>query len=1155
MAKKRKNKSQQANKEPQQQHHQQQPSEEEEEPPGATVATEDGATAAEADEAEADDAEADEADEAEADDPSAGAATGAANGEGQLDSDDNGDGDYDSDGDGNQNGSDESDDDDDDDEEPAFGGGEMTTPLLNYARILSAGLSRQARGSGGGVAGAAPKREGGAGPLQASPSPDNVNGSSNSNSSRGVVGVGVGPFQPPCTCSELATVTVNPEDMGHGGAAAAAASASVSVSANPGGDNGIHPGLGQQQQQMNPPLSQQRDHSLLLSSDLWQQPHLIMACGWASNNSVSLVRVNREGGSGGGISPPVVIVAPATGSLVQAAAAAAGTTTTNRSGTLGGGLPSLGGGGGGATASASLHLRVREPNSSASSSASSPSKGASYSVVDMSFDASGTVLGAVDEGGTCTIWEFKYTTTMQPNSLMFPSSSSGRMDARGVMPPASPPTSSSAATPHAIDAVPPTAAAARPSVVPPPQAATAAPAAAPEASVLAQGSNSMFSNFMSALTGMPPAPTNGVDDRPPAVAASTPVGAAATNSNSNVGGVMAPLRPPTRPADPTLAAPRGWGSGGGGGTSPTLTAHVVQAARINYPTAWGPPTCMALDPSYRRRRDRSVLVGFASGRLLLTKRGTFFQRRNDTVLYQASMGGGGSGGAGGEWSRSAAGGTDSSSTNSSSTGSTSSKATKPSGDATYRGIETVVWRGALVAWADASGIKLLDMESLTRIAHIDRPTGARPSLYPTVRGLKPSLLFDTSQTLLVAWGDCLMEMNVREYVPPAVGDGTPGGSGGGSSSGNDGSAEVKRRRTVECTMAWELDCVACGVVPFDADHVAVLGLIPLPDHSEGVGASGPGAATNDVEVQVISRRNGTVLYCDSLPVIKPSPSSEGAPDSMLAFRLLSTFALPRMEDAEETKNIQYLMENVNDEGVLGIEMEFDVNQPLFPVVETSRGSKKVEFRDPHLKWTIQSSLFDIEDSGYDRKKEGTDEEDHDDVDTNSVDSDDYEWVLRPIETIEAVRPTRAVEFNPKAPAPTMVVCTGSDAVVSLVSTVDDAVANALERHKCALALQRGLRHKRQLRRFDLDGLINRYLEAVLRLSPDEEKENQAKKSAPRSASSLSLRRMQLAVKAMPVLLGDKVGLWERWARELEAIPGSLFVFRKYLPVRGTSIKE
>jgi hypothetical protein len=121
----------------------------------------------------------------------------------------------------------------------------------------------------------------------------------------------------------------------------------------------------------------------------------------------------------------------------------------------------------------------------------------------------------------------------------------------------------------------------------------------------------------------------------------------------------------------------------------------------------------------------------------------------------------------------------------------------------------------------------------------------------------------------------------------------------------------------------------------------------------------------------------------------------------------------------------------------------------------------------------------------------------------------------------------------------MVVCTESDAILSLTSTVDDAVEYSLENQKCALALSRGLRHKRQLRRYNLDDLINYYLEAVLRIP------------AAKPESSLSLRRMQLAVKAMPVLLGDRTELWDRWTKELENIPGSLFLLRKYLPVRGT----
>jgi hypothetical protein len=110
-----------------------------------------------------------------------------------------------------------------------------------------------------------------------------------------------------------------------------------------------------------------------------------------------------------------------------------------------------------------------------------------------------------------------------------------------------------------------------------------------------------------------------------------------------------------------------------------------------------------------------------------------------------------------------------------------------------------------------------------------------------------------------------------------------------------------------------------------------------------------------------------------------------------------------------------------------------------------------------------------------------------------------------------------------------------------MSTVDDAITHALHvQQKPALALSRGLRHKRQLRRYPLEELMDAYLQAVLRISNDKTNQQQ-----------LSLRRMTLAVQAMPVLLGGRIGLWERWAKEMEQISGALFLLRHYLPVRGT----
>ena len=725
-------------------------------------------------------------------------------------------------------------------------------------------------------------------------------------------------------------------------------------------------------------------------------------------------------------------------------------------------------------ATTELYVRERETNSSWSSGRPVHDD---TSVVDMSFDASGTALGAVDEGGHCAIWEFKYTTSLQSNLLVFGDNNSNNNSNENNN------NNTLTTTSAEGSSTPPTSTR--------PQSSTT-------------GNNNMFSNFMSALTGMPPAEES---------------------RGGNASG------------------------GGGGGRRqqvanstrelvPTLTAEIYYQSRVNYPANWGPPTCMVIDPAYKRKREKSLLVGFADGRLVLTKRGTFFQRRNDSVIYQAphGVGGGGRG---------------------------NNKNKNNDNGSSYRGIETVVWRGSLVAWADATGIKLMDMDQLTRIAHIDRPAGARPTLYPSVRNIIPSLHFETSHHLLVGWGDCLMQIYVEEH------DDDPHGGASSlsvSSGGTDGSSAAKKRRTVACTMAWELDCVACDVVPLDAEHVMVLGLVPPvvddkgdnndddDDDDDTKGEEGISFRRNELEIQVLSRKDGTIAYCDSLPltddnqVISPSSNPNEMIDSVPDFRLLSSFALPRMELAEETKVLK-AMEGANDMGFIGIDVNFDINQPLFAGANSS--AKKIEFRDPHSQWKIQSILYDEDDDEtdvFDTEEDGY-----------SVDSDDYECILRPIETIQPLS-TQAIGANSDCfPPPTIVICTASDAILSVTSTIDDAVEISLTRQKYALALSRGLCHRRQLRRYDINELINRYLGAVLRI-PQSKKEYRPEEQPTQKTTtatttiipiSLSLRRMQLAVKAMPVLLGDRIGLWERWTGELEKIPGSLFFLRNYLPVRGT----
>lgn len=540
--------------------------------------------------------------------------------------------------------------------------------------------------------------------------------------------------------------------------------------------------------------------------------------------------------------------------------------------------------------------------------------------------------------------------------------------------------------------------------------------------------------------------------------------------------------------------------GGGGGTQPTdphtgalpiaadrvvptLTLATppngaLTVQRVSYPKSFGKPTCLALDPAYKRRREKALLVGFDDGRLVLTKRGMIFQRRTDSVVYQAVK----------------------------------------DNDHYFAGIEALVWRGPLVAFADNTGVRLLDSETLVRIAHIDRPTGARPSLYPSVHELRPSLCFETSHDLLVAWGDCLLNLHVRE----ATGQVAPPEPSHDQEAPTEDNvpAAVVRRRTVECTMAWQLDCVACGVVPLDQAHVAVLGLVP-PEFDEDGGTSASPQRGNDLELQVVSRSSGAVVYADLLPLVRPATTKgvlrgKVSHEPASSFCLLSSFAVPRMDNTAEVKVEGYESEDLD---------------ALAVFTQSSAASRA--FRDLHLQWSLDMVAFE-ESSMTSRRPVSSEVAE----DTESVDSDDYGIIFD-----AELAPREATGTERYIQPPVMLVVSSFDAVLARPRNIDDAISFALSENRAALALYRGLGHRRQLRRYSIKDLVNEYLRAVLRIPAVDASNSDAQKH-------LSLRRMKLAAEAMPVLLGGDMALWNHWVSQLGKIPGALFVARNFLPVRG-----
>lgn len=184
-------------------------------------------------------------------------------------------------------------------------------------------------------------------------------------------------------------------------------------------------------------------------------------------------------------------------------------------------------------------------------------------------------------------------------------------------------------------------------------------------------------------------------------------------------------------------------------------------------------------------------------------------------------------------------------------------------------------------------------------------------------------MFETSHSLLVAWGDCLMGLKIIE-----------------------GRSEFKtRRQHVICSMAWQLDCVAAGVVPFDANHIGVLGLIPYDDDDDDDCIKAPDSekeseTSSNVEMQIIDRNNGNKMYADVLALTETARKTTGVSTcgGPRILSLLSSFALPRMEDAAEIK-----------EGGGGGKAGLLAN--IFS--GTAGSSKASDLVDPHLRWNLE----------------------------------------------------------------------------------------------------------------------------------------------------------------------------------------------------------
>lgn len=352
-------------------------------------------------------------------------------------------------------------------------------------------------------------------------------------------------------------------------------------------------------------------------------------------------------------------------------------------------------------------------------------------------------------------------------------------------------------------------------------------------------------------------------------------------------------------------------------------------------------------------------------------------------------------------------------------------------------------------------------------------------------------MFERSDSLLVSWGDCLMNLVIENVLSKTK-----------LSQGSNKQATYK----IKLAMAWKLDCVACDVVPIDSEHVAILGLVPKEKC--------------DIELQVISRTNGTVLQSDIIPLI------EHMDDLIVGvstsdFALSSSFCTSRMQDSFEAEEEEY----INDED-LGVDIQNMLNGNMATTLFIDSPSHRT-FINPHLKWNLSLYKDDI----------CSELKDDDDVSCSSdvsEYSDDYTFLLRP--KAESLETKAALRLGP-----IMVITSRHDAVLIQTRDVDDSIEHARTSGNHGLALRRALDHRRSIRRHNLDDLIDEYFSAILCQFVDNERN-----------LSLTIRRLQIAAKATEILFGGNVKMWDKWINRFAQIPGGLFLLRLHIPTRGKS---
>jgi len=121
-----------------------------------------------------------------------------------------------------------------------------------------------------------------------------------------------------------------------------------------------------------------------------------------------------------------------------------------------------------------------------------------------------------------------------------------------------------------------------------------------------------------------------------------------------------------------------------------------------------PVISVAIDPEFSKKQSKAFACGGLAGQLIINSKGWF--GRKDNLLH--------------------------------------------SGEGP---IQTIKWKGSLIAWSNDYGVKIYDCNTAQRISYIDRPKGSpRADLY------KCNLCWENDYTLIIGWADCVKIGQIKE---------------------------------------------------------------------------------------------------------------------------------------------------------------------------------------------------------------------------------------------------------------------------------------------------------------------------------------------------------------------------------------------------------